>query len=148
VESILEVPSASVRPMADRDVAAVASLLDDLGYPTTEDRLRVRCEVDERSASGIFVAEVGGRVVGCLSLAFTPYFPDGSTLCRVTALVVAPSHRGRGFGAALIAKAVEEGRHRGCSALEVTTADRRADAHRFYEQVGFSRTSLRFVRQL
>ena len=87
-------------------------------------------------------------MVGCASLVFVPYFPDGSTLCRITALVVAASHRGRGFGAALIAKAVEEGRHRGCSALEVTTAERRADAHRFYQRLGFSLTSFRFTQSI
>jgi GNAT superfamily N-acetyltransferase len=149
LESIVGTPSANVRRMVDRDAAAVATLLGELGYPTTEDRLVLRCAAGgEPSAADVFVLEFAGQVVGSLSLAFTPYFPNGSTLCRVTALVVAPSHRGRGFGAALIAKAVEEGRRRGCSALEVTAADRRADAHRFYEQVGFSRTSLRFVRQL
>lgn len=45
-----------------------------------------------------------------------------------------------------VARAVDEARRRGCSAIEVTTAERRDDAHRFCEQVGFSRTSLRFVR--
>jgi GNAT superfamily N-acetyltransferase len=83
-----------------------------------------------------------------MSLAFTPYFPDGSTLCRVTALVVASTHRGHGIGAKLIARAVDEGRRRGCSALEVTTADRRDDAHRFYRRIGFSLTSSRFTRAL
>lgn len=142
-------PAVNIRRMAQRDAAAVAGLLGELGYPTTADGLALRLAADgECPSSKVFVLESEGRVVACLSLAYTPYFPDGSILCRVVALVVASSQRGRGFGALLVGKALEEGRLHDCSAVEVTTADRRADAHRFYEKIGFSRTSLRFVRRL
>jgi GNAT superfamily N-acetyltransferase len=149
LESGAGTPAVNVRRMADGDAAAVAGLLGELGYPILEDGLLLRLAAEGECPSfDVFVLESAGKVVGCLSLTYTPYFADGSVLCRVTALVVASSQRGRGFGALLVAKAVEEGRRHSCSAVELTAADWRADAHRFYERVGFSRTSVRFVRRL
>jgi GNAT superfamily N-acetyltransferase len=141
-------PAVNVRRMADGDAAAVAGLLGELGYPILENELVLRLAADGSPSFDVFVLESAGKVVGCMSLTYTPYFADGSVLCRVTALVVASSQRGRGLGALLVAKAVEEGRRHSCSAVELTAADWRADAHRFYEGVGFSRTSVRFIRRL
>jgi GNAT superfamily N-acetyltransferase len=136
-----------VREIVEDDAAAVARLLGELGYPTDAVDLRHRTRRGGKLATGdVFVAERAGSVVGCMSLAFVPYFPDGSVVCRVTALVVAAVHRGQGIGRLLIARAIDEAHGQGCSVLEVTTADRRLDAHRFYERIGFTRTSFRFTR--
>ena len=46
-------------------------------------------------------------------------------------------HRGQGLGAAMIGWAIEEARRRGCALVQLTTDKSRADAHRFYERLGF-----------
>ena len=45
--------------------------------------------------------------------------------------------RSRGLGAALFGWAIEEARRRGCALVQLTTDTSRADAHRFYERLGF-----------
>jgi len=37
---------------------------------------------------------------------------------------------------------------RHCSGIEITSAEHRLDAHRFYQRLGFSRTSFRFFQAL
>jgi GNAT superfamily N-acetyltransferase len=66
----------------------------------------------------------------------------------VTALVVSTHFRGRGTGTRLLAGAADFARERKCAGIEITSAEHRLDAHRFYQQLGFSRTSFRFFRSL
>jgi GNAT superfamily N-acetyltransferase len=65
---------------------------------------------------------------------------------RVTALVVEASSRGCGIGRALMEAAERWTAEQGCVLIEVTSNQRRVDAHRFYEKLGYERTSFRFSR--
>lgn len=59
-------------------------------------------------------------------------------------LVVLPELRNSGIGAALIAHAKQEAQDQSCDHIRLCSGLSRADAHRFYESVGFSRSSLQF----
>ena len=130
------------------DAAAVASLLGELGYPTTEAEARERLDSRDFASALVLVASEDDDVVGLLAADPVPYFPDGSMLLRITALVVTERRRRSKVGQFLIDAAAAYARDHGCSALEVTTAERRTGAHRFYESLGFTRTGLRFLRVL
>jgi GNAT superfamily N-acetyltransferase len=45
--------------------------------------------------------------------------------------------RGRRIGERLFAWAIARARERSCAIIQLTTDKRRADAHRFYERLGF-----------
>jgi GNAT superfamily N-acetyltransferase len=66
----------------------------------------------------------------------------------VTSLVVGSPHRRRGVGELLIDAAATFAREHECSGIELTSAERRVEAHRFYERMGFARTAFRFFRTL
>jgi len=136
----------TIRRACETDSADIASLLDELGYQASPAEVRERLSSAEPRLTLHLVAESGGNVVACLSACLVPYLPDGSTLCRIKAMVVSSAHRGAGVGGALVEAAAKYARQQGCSGLEVTSAERRIEAHRFYEGQGFSRTSSRFHR--
>jgi GNAT superfamily N-acetyltransferase len=48
----------------------------------------------------------------------------------------------------LVEAAEEWMRRKGCALVEVTSNDRRAEAHAFYRHLGFERTSIRFFKKL
>jgi predicted N-acetyltransferase YhbS len=139
----------TLRRATQADAELIASLLSDLGYASTAadvvDRVQRSLESD---TSCLLLAQSENDVTGLIAAELVPYFPNGSTVCRVTALVVAAQHRGRGLGEKLLACATDFAREHGCSGIELTSAHHRLDAHRFYERLGFSRTSLRFFRPL
>ena len=138
----------SVRPIEARDAGAVAELLTELGYPTSEREVGDRIAGAGHDAEFTFVAESAGEVRGCVSGYVAPYFPRGTLMCRVTALVVSAAQRTRGIGKALMATAAAHARNSGCPALEVTTSENRTASHRFYEALGFVHTSRRYLREL
>jgi GNAT superfamily N-acetyltransferase len=49
----------------------------------------------------------------------------------------------------MLVEAVEQWcRDQGCGLIEVTSNDRRAEAHAFYRHMGYERTSIRFAKTL
>jgi GNAT superfamily N-acetyltransferase len=85
----------------------------------------------------ILVAEVGGRVVGSVSLHAIPYFARTGRWLRIESLVVDENSRGTGVGRALMAAAERTARDWDCLAIEVTSARSRVGAHAFYGALGY-----------
>ena len=138
-----------IRPATPADEGALASLLTELGYPATAASVGERLTRALDSATSLLlVAAVAGEVSGLVAAELIPYFPTGATICRITALVVAKPQRGRGIGDELLGAAADFARRHRCSALELTSAVHRVEAHRFYEQRGLSRTGFRFFQSL
>jgi ribosomal protein S18 acetylase RimI-like enzyme len=139
----------TLRPAREADAEQVASLMTELGYPSTAEGVKDRLHGSLNSqTSCCLVARVDSEVIGMMSMELVPYFPTGSTICRVTSLVVSSRHRSRGVGEQLIAAATTFAREQGSSGIEVTSAERRVDAHRFYQRLGFARTGFRFFQTL
>jgi GNAT superfamily N-acetyltransferase len=138
----------TLRAAAGDDAPALVPLLDELGYPTDAETLRRRLDalvVDP--AVAVLVAERGGSVVGLASMHVMPLIERGP-IGRLSAIVVAASERGTGIGRALVERIESEARARGCERLELTSAERRTDAHAFYRRLGFEPASQRFTKSL
>jgi predicted N-acetyltransferase YhbS len=137
------------RRATQADAESVASLLSELGYASTAADVIDRVQRSLHSAtSWLLLAQSANDVIGLISAELVPYFPNGTTVCRVTALIVAAQHRGRGLGEKLLACVTKFAREHNCSGIELTSAHHRLGAHRFYKRLGFSPTSLRFFRSL
>ncbi len=136
-----------IRPATLDDLPAIVALLadDHLGQAREDPSLpldpgyaaafaAIAANPDQR----LVVAEDGGEVVGTLQLMLAPGISRrGAWRGIVEAVRIASSHRSQGLGAELVDWAVETCRQRGCYAVQLTTDLSRADAHRFYERLGF-----------
>jgi ribosomal protein S18 acetylase RimI-like enzyme len=138
-----------LRRATKADAKYIALLLAELGYPSKEPDVSRRLDRFLRGNPSCFlVAQLGNEVIGLITAELVPYFPNGSTICRITSLIVSSDHRSRGIGEKLVGGAADFAREHHCSGIEITTAEHRLDAHRFYRRVGFSRTSFRFFQAL
>ena len=104
VDDILAVVNANTDRLLARDRDEIVSLLDTF-----------------------WVAEDGGRIVGCSCLEV--YSPK---IAELRSLAVLPEYRGRGYGAALTAAAVEEAERRGIPQVLVVTSNKE-----FFERLNF-----------
>jgi GNAT superfamily N-acetyltransferase len=138
-----------IRDARPADAAAIAGLLSELGYPAQAAQVERRLEriVDDPS-SRLFVADVGGEIAGLGGLHVLPLVEHDEPGCMLTAMIVGTEHRRQGIGTELVGAVEREARSRGCSRLVLGSADRRADAHAFYESLGFEATGRRFVKAL
>lgn len=89
-------------------------------------------EVLRRCSAGWVCAYDGGKLVGFVNVAW-----DGATHFFLLDTTVAPSHRRRGIGAALVAAAVELSKQRGGDWLHV---DYEEELTSFYAGCGFRPT--------
>lgn len=142
-------PGFSIRFARTSDVPELARLFSELGYEIAHDVLAKRLAAFHAAGEQAFVAaddSSGDRLFGVATLHATPVLHRAGPVGRVTALVVDATFRGRGIGRALMESAERWAVERGCVLLEVTSNQRRVDAHSFYEGLGYERTSFRFAR--
>lgn len=141
--------SLTVREAAPEDASQLAPLLGELGYPVDANNLAPRMRrMLERDDQKVLIAERDGQALGLLALHVFPVLAYDRDLAMIMALVVTQRARGLGVGRALIDRAEAIGKARGASRLMVTTHIRRADAHAFYERLGFDFTGRRYVRPI
>jgi GNAT superfamily N-acetyltransferase len=138
----------AIRTARASDVDALAGLVAQLGYDQPAAALMPRLEamISDPDAS-VLVAADDAAVVGAAMLQIVPVLHEPGGWCRVTMLVVDERHRGAGTGTALLAAAEDWARDSGCSRIEATSAERRADAHRFYLDRGYGQTSRHFLKR-
>ena len=94
------------------------------------------------------VAELDGEVVGCLTTSVMRVLHRPAPVGRISMMVVDEALRSRGIGAELVRAAEEALAEQGCYMVEVTSHVRRTEAHRFYERLGYAKTSVRLAREL
>ncbi|MEQ9638509.1 MAG: GNAT family N-acetyltransferase [Alphaproteobacteria bacterium] len=86
----------------------------------------------------LLVAVADETVVGCLQLTFIPGLSRlGMWRGQIESVRIADGQRGSGLGRRMIEHAIGLCRERGCGLVQLTSDKSRADAIRFYEQLGF-----------
>lgn len=136
-----------IRRLTSQDASSAVPLMAELGYPTNADSFTERfAALSTNPHSAVLVAEAQGSIVGLVAVHSFEMLHRPGRLGRITALVVASSARGRGVGTDLLKAAEDHLRQSGCTILEVTSNDRRADAHAFYAARGYHEKRVRFVK--
>lgn len=138
-----------IRDAQQEDAKAIARLLGELGYPNTSEFVTTKIQqLSGRRRDRILVAEKEGGVVGVLSLHILPLLHKAADLCRVSALVVDQGYRRQYIGRRLMEMAEAYAQAQRCLRIEITSNEKRADAHAFYESCGYVESSKRFCKDL
>jgi GNAT superfamily N-acetyltransferase len=97
----------------------------------------------------LYVARRDGAVVGTIQVLFSPHIGGhGGLRCILESVFVSAGARGQGVGAAMLAKAEERARSRGATLITLASSAKRVNAHRFYEQHGYVKTSVAFKKRM
>ena len=127
----------TIRQTALADLPYVPKLLAQLGYELAEAEVRRRYEmVVKAPGHTLLVAEQDGGVIGLLHLYVRPAL-DKPPEVIVQALVVDEAARGRGVGRMLMEVAERWAGQRGFMSVALTSHVARAEAHAFYERLGY-----------
>ncbi|MCC5956947.1 MAG: GNAT family N-acetyltransferase [Natronohydrobacter sp.] len=95
------------------------------------------------------VAERDGHILGTLQLSFIPGLSRaGAKRGQIEAVRVARAYRNQGIGRAMFDWAIAQCRAQNCALVQLTTDRSRADAHRFYDSLGFTASHLGYKLKL
>jgi GNAT superfamily N-acetyltransferase len=146
------------RDATEADLPAIVTLLaDDLLGATREDPslplapsyLAAFRAIAAAPNQRLIVAEEEGQIVGTMQILLIPAISRrGSQRGLIEAVRIARASRGGGRGETFVRWAIDECRAAGCVSVQLTSDGSRADAHRFWQRLGFEATHLGFKRAL
>lgn len=141
---------ASIRDATEEDLPRIVELLaqlslegprEDVGPPLPETYRKAFRDVLADAKQRQLVLEDGGRIVGLTTLIIVPNLShQGRPWAQVENVVVDEERRSSGLGEHLMRHAIDLAREAGCYKLVLTSSKQRADAHRFYDRLGFRAT--------
>jgi len=141
-------PTPVVRAARPRDAKALKTLIDYLDHPISEKAVRANLTALAKIEESPLVATLDDKVVGLIGIHKMVTVHRDAPVGRIAVLVVGENAQGRGIGRMLVAEAEKLLKKAGCKLVEVTSNDRRTEAHAFYRHLGYERTSLRFMKRL
>jgi GNAT superfamily N-acetyltransferase len=129
-----------VRMLADDFLGATRERYEN---PLPESYVKAFEEIEADKNNELIMAEKDGEIVGTLQITFTPSISfQGGKRATVESVRVDEKYRGQGFGKELMKWAIKRAREENCFAIQLTTNAERKDAHRFYEDLGFTGSHL------
>lgn len=134
-----------MREARTEDAEAMSRLCTQLGYPAQSGAMPQRLIRLQRDPNArALVAEAGDGPIGLATVHLRHTINHEAPIAQLTLLVVDESRRSRGVGRALVEAAEQWAHAQGCHRIVVTTALPRADAHAFYERIGYRHTGRRY----
>lgn len=99
-------------------------------------------------ADCLLVALKAGKPAGFLHLRMEGQLHHCQKVAEILELIVDQDSRGQKIGEALLKAAFVTAKENGCSQIELTSNQKRTDAHRFYRSHRMEQTHVKFVRTL
>ena len=96
----------------------------------------------------LLVAEEEGQIVGLMNLRMEFQLHHCGTVAEIMELIVSREVRSKGIGAALLKAAREQAIQHHCIQFEVTSNQKRKQAHRFYQREGLEQTHIKMTEAL
>jgi len=143
-----EKPKPKLRDAKPGDAARLVELIHELGHEVTEKQVRKNLGALKKAGETPIVATLEKKVIGLAGMHRMVTVHRPAPVGRIPVLVVAKEAHRLGLGRQLVEAVEQWCRKKGCQLIEVTSNDRRADAHAFYRHMGYERSSIRFFKKL
>lgn len=123
------------------DIDSVGPSAEDGDHAGAPDYETALAAISADPNQALYIAELDGEPVGTFQLTFIPgIMRKGMWRALVEGVHIAPDHRNKGLGGKMMRHAIEVSSQRGCGMIQLTSNKKRADAHRFYQRLGFAQS--------
>lgn len=138
------------RKSTERDCQAVYELICELEACTFDyDKFKMVYDSQQKDDRYYcLLGEAEGRIIGVLNLRFEAQLHHEVRVAEILEFLVLSDYRGKGTGKDMFALAEGIAKDHGCGEIEVTSNQRRKDAHRFYLREGMTNSHFKFTKKL
>jgi ribosomal protein S18 acetylase RimI-like enzyme len=106
--------------------------------PLPDDYVRAFEEINADENNDLIVVEQNGETIGTLQLTFIPSISfQGGRRAQIESVRVVENRRGQGIGKKMFEWAIRRAEQKSCRMIQLSTNNDRAEAQRFYENLGF-----------
>ncbi|MCM3619792.1 GNAT family N-acetyltransferase [Sutcliffiella horikoshii] len=140
-----------IREATKQDIAGLAQLMGELGYPTDINEMEYRLSnILSNNAYQTYVYEENEKLLGMIGMILCYRFEKCESYIRVVAFVVNSELRGKGIGSMLLEEAEKWAKKQGAKMVTLNSGNRieRNDAHQYYIRRGFEGKATGFYKQL
>ncbi|MGE5604331.1 MAG: GNAT family N-acetyltransferase [Bacteroidota bacterium] len=138
-----------IRDYIPSDYKTIKLLIDELGYPSSEEEVKERLEkISSDKTLRTLVAEMEGKIIGFIGLCKSYAYERNGCYIRITALVVSEKYRKIGIGTELIQAAEEWAKTVNASCILLNSGVDRKEAHKFYENKGYCIKGYSFFKNI
>jgi len=136
----------AIREAVEEDAKELARLTSQLGYPVSEESIRMRTAwMLGRADDRLLVAEVSGGELGGWIHGFLCQLLESNFRVEIGGLIVDERRRRSGLGRRLVQAIEDWVLESGASELSVRCREERAESHKFYETLSFRHTKTQRV---
>jgi GNAT superfamily N-acetyltransferase len=97
----------------------------------------------------LYISKFGNKIVGSFALLIMDNLAHfGAPSAIVEDVVVSENYQNRGVGKLMMEFAIEKAKTKGCYKMVLSSNQKRINAHRFYENLGFEKHGFSFVIEL
>lgn len=131
----------AIRKATIPDVPAILPLMKQLGYPVSEDELRLRFKrFTQNPGYGVALASLDSQIVGWVAWSKSELLILDKTRFNIEGLVIDEKFRGQGIGKKLMTFVEDFAQEYAPIVIDVTSGVRRAKdgTHEFYKKLGYS----------
>jgi GNAT superfamily N-acetyltransferase len=140
-----------LRDAGKEDIEAITLLMDDLGYPTPLNEMKIHLEnIFAHPDYRTIVAVLSGEIVGFSGLMKGFSFERSGKYVRIISFVVKKRARNKGIGQQLIKASEDWAVELGVDSVVISSGNRdeRRAAHIFYQKMGYVIKSSGFFKPL
>ena len=98
--------------------------------------------IDNKSTGEIFIILKEEKIVGMVNLLYTISTALGSKVAILEDMILDKNYRGQNLGTTLIDFALATAKESGCKRVTLLTDEDNTQAHKFYENKGFEKSSM------
>ncbi|CAH5568681.1 TPA: GNAT family N-acetyltransferase [Klebsiella oxytoca] len=137
----------TTRTAKEADAPGLLVLFQQLGYPIDLDNLQSLLR-EQNPYRYALIAQVKGRLSGVIVVNLIDPMHEKGRWGLISALVIDESCRGMGVGRILLVEAERIAAASGCRQIELSSSERREQAHKFYQNNGYKEVRKRFLKSL